>query len=201
MELQDDITRWIGRLSAGEQDAAQVIWSAYFDQLLRIARQRLSAGTRRRADEEDIALSAMCSFYRGINEGRFPNIADRDELWRLLVTIVLRKVYHQHRADHTLKRGGGKERGESVFLDPQGDNDFRGIEQVLSAEPTPEVVTACEESCEQLLAALDDDVLRKIAQLKLEGFKNQEIAEQLGCTVRSVERKLNRIRECWSEQE
>jgi DNA-directed RNA polymerase specialized sigma24 family protein len=48
---------------------------------------------------------------------------------------------------------------------------------------------------------LEDDELRAIARLKLEGFTNPEIAERLGVVERTVERRLNRIRRQWSEGE
>ena len=52
----------------------------------------------------------------------------------------------------------------------------------------------------ELLEQLDrlgDDRLRDIAAKKLEGYSNVEIAKQLGVAVRTVERKLGRIRTCW----
>jgi hypothetical protein len=36
--------------------------------------------------------------------------------------------------------------------------------------------------------------------LRLEGYHNEEIAGQLQCTVRSVERKLNLIRAIWDRE-
>ena len=46
-------------------------------------------------------------------------------------------------------------------------------------------------------ANLGDDVLRRIAVWKLEGWTGAEMATELGITRRSVERKLERIRELW----
>ena len=40
-----------------------------------------------------------------------------------------------------------------------------------------------------------------IAQKKLEGYTNQEIAQELKCTLRTVERKLERIRTYWGRTE
>ena len=36
---------------------------------------------------------------------------------------------------------------------------------------------------------------------KLEGYTNPEIAEQLECTLRTVERKLERIRAYWGNSD
>jgi DNA-directed RNA polymerase specialized sigma24 family protein len=51
-----------------------------------------------------------------------------------------------------------------------------------------------------MLDALADDTLKQIATLKLEGYTNEEIAGRLGCVPRTVERKLERIREKWSQE-
>jgi DNA-directed RNA polymerase specialized sigma24 family protein len=53
------------------------------------------------------------------------------------------------------------------------------------------------EEYQRLMALLDDDRLREIAQCKLEGYRNKEIGERLGLACRSIERKLQRIREVW----
>ena len=46
---------------------------------------------------------------------------------------------------------------------------------------------------------LKDPGLRQIALWKLEGYTNPEIAAKLDCTVRTVERKLERIRAYWEK--
>jgi len=41
----------------------------------------------------------------------------------------------------------------------------------------------------------DDGTLRAVALHKMEGYRNEEIAEKLHCTIRTIERKLARIRQ------
>ena len=53
------------------------------------------------------------------------------------------------------------------------------------------------EQVEGLLDRLQENELRTIAIMKLQGATNHEIAQQLDCTERTIERKLNRIRELW----
>lgn len=198
MSPHDEITAWIAKVHTGDERAAQAIWETYFAELVTLARKKISTMPRRVADEEDIALSAMNSFFRGAKAGRFPQLADRHDLWRLLVTITARKSVALQRKHYRQKRGGGKVRGESVFLSP-GDSQDGGIGRALGDSPTPQLVAQMVESCEQLLEQLGDDILRAIALKKMEGYTNDEIAEQLGCTTRTVERKLERIRGKWSE--
>jgi DNA-directed RNA polymerase specialized sigma24 family protein len=189
------ISRWIAALKEGDNEAAAVLWRAYIDRLVRLARQKLGAAPRRAADEEDVAVSVFRCLCAGAARGRFPDLADRNDLWRLLTTMTIRKAIDQKRRQGGLKRGGGAVRGESVFDDLPGDVD--GLDQVLGDEPTPEWLAMLAEEHRRLLAVLDDDTLRRVALWKMEGFTNEEIADKLGLTCRSIERKLQRIRSRW----
>ncbi len=197
----DDVTGWFHGLAKGDEAAAEEVWRLYYEKLVRFARGKLAAGQRRAADEEDVALSAFHSFCRGAAAGRFPQLEDRHDLWKLLVTITARKAAHQIRHDMQQKRGSGSVRGESVFIGPSESDRAFGIGNVLGAEPTPEFAAMAAEQCEHLLDALPDERIRQIALWKLEGFTNEEIAAKLDCAPRTVERKLQRIRDLWDRSE
>ncbi len=86
------ITNCLAGLRNGDAAAAQPLWERYYDKLARRARAKMiRMGCSRVAqDEHDVALSALDSVCRGLQEGRFPKLADRDGLWRLLVWITVR---------------------------------------------------------------------------------------------------------------
>lgn len=86
-------------------------------------------------------------------------------------------------------------RGESGFAE-YGDAGINGID---GKQKTPDVLAAVSESCDQLLNALPDEAMKKIVLLKFQGFKNGEVATELKCTRRTIERKLERIRRIWIE--
>ena len=197
----DEVTAWIRRLGEGDEEAAQVIYQRYFKRLVRLARRRLEGLPRRVADEEDVALSAMKSFYRRMAAGRFPQLQDRNDLWRLLVAITARKAVNQARQIRTQKRGGGHVRGESVFRLGDASDASGGIEQVLGKEPTPEFAAMVAENCAELLECLDDESLKRVALYRMEGYSNDEIAAELGYTSRTVARKLARIRQKWQPED
>ncbi len=200
MPDSDDVTRWISQLADGSDDAAQAIWESYFSKLVGFARRKLQDAPRRTFDEEDVAISAMFSFYRGLEAGRFERVEGRDDLWKLLVTITARKIYAQRRSAMTEKRGGGKVRGESIFRQSDSSDEFeRGIGEVLGDEPSPELANMLVENTQQYIDCLDDDSLQDIARLKLEGWTNDEIAKKQNCVRRTIERRLERIREKWSK--
>src|SRR5262249_33514107 len=102
MTPDGSVTFWIGQLKAGDPKAVQPLWERYFDRLVRLARKRLRGVRGSAADEEDVALSAFNNFCQAAVQGRFPDMLDRDDLWRLLVVITDRKavslVRHANRA-------------------------------------------------------------------------------------------------------
>lgn len=181
--------------------AAQAIWERYYDRLVRLARRNLR-DARRDADEEDVVQSAFNSFFQAAAKGRFPDIADQTGLWKVLVTITLRKVSKRHRRSTAAKRGGGQVRGESVFGDDVDAGDANpGIgNAAFSDEPTPEIALEMTETLEVMLRELPGDDLREITLMKLEGFQNKEIAAKLDVVELTISRKLRRIRECWDKQ-
>src|SRR5262245_8965717 len=110
MSSVGSVTYWVGRLKAGEPAAAQPLWEGYYRRLVGLARAKLRGAPRRAADEEDVALSAFDSFCRGAAAGRFPRLGDRDDLWRLLLTVTARKAIDLRQHEARQKRGGGRVR-------------------------------------------------------------------------------------------
>jgi RNA polymerase sigma factor (sigma-70 family) len=191
---EGSVTLWIGALRTGDEEAARQLWSRYYEALVRLARARLRA--RAVADEEDVALSAFDSFCAGLARGRFPDITDRYDLWRLLVTMTARKVVNQHRRESRQKRGAGRVVLESALVAGQM-SEVDALQQVIGTDPSPEFAAMVAEECARRLDGLPDDSLRLVALLKMEGYTNDEIADRLGCGPRTVTRKLNVIRQAW----
>jgi DNA-directed RNA polymerase specialized sigma24 family protein len=188
------VTRWIRKAKAGEEDAVQRLWERYFPQLVTLCQKRLRGHPRRVADEEDVALSVFDSFCQRAARGRFPQLQDRDDLWRLLVVIAARKAINLVHHDHGQRRGGQRVVGESDLPIAGNGADVPGLEQIIGREPTPDFAALVAEEYERLLAKLDDESHRKVAIWKLEGYSNEEIALQSDCSLRTVERKLALIR-------
>jgi DNA-directed RNA polymerase specialized sigma24 family protein len=198
-DAEGSVTRWIGDLKAGGDATAQPLWERYFDRLVHLARNKLRMAARAAAveDEEDAVLSAFDSFCRGAAQGRFPRLSDRDDLWRLLVVLTIRKALDQIERQRAAKRGGGRLVGESALVGREAVADGNALDVVAGREPAPELAAMVAEEYERLRDALDDDVLRRVLDLRLEGHDRREIAARLGCTVRTVTRKLDLIRQTW----
>jgi DNA-directed RNA polymerase specialized sigma24 family protein len=193
MSTAGSITQWLGDLKAGARSTAHPVWERYCRQLVALARKHLQGAPRAMADEEDVALSAFDSFCRGAEQGRFPQVCDRGNLWQLLVVITARKAGALAKHERRQKRGGGA-RADGAAQD-------LALAQAISREPTPAFAAQVAEECGRLLTRLDDTDLRSIALWKMEGYTTEEIAAQLGCVPRTVERRLRVIRSLWNEED
>jgi DNA-directed RNA polymerase specialized sigma24 family protein len=192
------VSLWIDQLKKGDHEAAQKVWQRYFEQLCRLARRRLHGAPRRAADEEDVALSAFDSLFRGTRGERFPRLADRGDLWQLLVVLAERKAVNLFKHERRRKRGGGLPQANPG--DTHSPVQATVLDAVPGPEPTPAFVAAVADECRRLLDKLPEPALRQVALWKMEGYTNEEIARNLGCVPRTVERKLQVIRSLWAEE-
>jgi RNA polymerase sigma factor (sigma-70 family) len=196
MSTAGSVTHWIGQLKAGDPAAAQKLWERYFQQLVDLARKKLRSAPRRSADEHDVVQVAFESFFQGAAENRFPQLNDRDDLWQILFMLVERKAIDQVSRERRQKRGGGAVKDEAALDDAQASTVV-GLDRFIGRDPTPESAAQVAEEFEQLMVRLQDESLQKVAQLKMEGYSNDELGTRLGCSGRTIQRKLSAIRRIW----
>lgn len=199
MSFPGSVTHWIVALKDGNLSAAQPLWKRYYRQLVALARNKLRSAKRREADEEDVVQVAFHSFFQSVAAGRFPDLNDRDSLWRLLVVITANKALKQIAHEQRLKRGGTSPR--PLGIHPLGPDDDSAFTQLIDPRPSPEFAVQVADECRRLLARLGDDSLRQVAVWKMEGYGNDDIAAKLACSRRTVARKLDAIRLIWSEEQ
>jgi DNA-directed RNA polymerase specialized sigma24 family protein len=188
MDPSSSVTTWVGLLAQGDQQAAQRLWERYFARLVELARGQLVGARKQVADEEDVALSAFHTFCQAVNRERIPQLGSRDDLWRTLVLITAGKAVDQRRRQLAKKRGADKDQQDDALL-----------EEVIGSEPNPAFAAQVADDFQRLLALLPDEGLRTLALAKLEGHSNEEIAEQMECSLRTVTRRLLVIRRTWED--
>ncbi len=191
------VTEWLAGLRAGDSRAATRLWKTYFERMVIVARRKMAGARRQVRDEEDIALSAFKSFCLGFQGGRFTGEKNGPELWPLLVTLTINKTIDHLRRENRLKRGGP---ARPTTKNQAGSAAEESLNQLLAPDASPELKAIASESFERLFAALDasgDETLRTIALLRLEDEAPAVIAERLGCTLRTVQRKVKTIRALW----
>jgi DNA-directed RNA polymerase specialized sigma24 family protein len=202
-EEPGSITRLLQGLKEGRPEAVAAIWDRYYQQVLAVARRRLRGGPQQAVEDgEDVALSAICGLAAGAAEGRFDRLEDRSDLWQILAAITLRKAINRRRWYGRRKRAGrpvsgGQASGHAGHAGPPDGDDL--LAGAVSKEPIPELAAMMREQLDHLLDVLDDPVLRRIAEWRIEGATNAEIAGKLGKAVRTVERKLGLIRLIWEK--
>src|SRR5436309_2122873 len=110
MSTDGSITRWIGLLQTGDEQAAQQLWE------------------------------------------RFPQLADRNELWQLLMTITGHNVCNRLRDQRQLKRGGGEGPTRPLLL-----------ADIVGDEPRPALAAQVAEEYRRLLGLLTSEELKAVA--------------------------------------
>jgi DNA-directed RNA polymerase specialized sigma24 family protein len=200
MSSDNSITHWIAELEFGRADEAQEeLWQRYFHRLVGLAKLELGNTPRSAADEEDVATAALQSFFAGATEGRFPKLRDRNDLWPLLAKIAAHEARNKQRSLLAEKLSVGPARNESA---PKGPDDMVANfpTSLIEDELDPDFLGSLNKLCDKLSAALPDDQLRQIARRRLEGYTNSEIAKELGVIERTIERRLQLIRNLWNEE-
>lgn len=199
-EEDGSVTLWIRGLEQQSPESIERLWERYYPALVRLAEKRFGSVPRRVSGEEEIASDVLFKLFRGVQEGRISQLQKRTDLWRLLVAITRQAVIDQMRQGQRLKRGGGEIRGESVFMSgTTGSGASPGLDGFGADEPGPDFAVACDEQLRGLLEGLRDPGLAELAGLRLEGYTNEEIASRLNLSLRSVERKLQLIRQRWTQ--
>ena len=127
MTQHESVSDWISSLKRGSGDAAQKIWQRYYQELVRMTQRRLGHLRRQAADEEDIAQEAFACFFSAVEAGRFPQLEDRDDLWKILLMLVDRRAKDRIRKELAEKRGAGDVRGESALTGGQSSTGAPGL--------------------------------------------------------------------------
>lgn len=179
MSSEQSISRWIQEVKNGNDEAAEALWDRYFSDLVRVAEQKLQGIPCGVENEEDVAIRAFKSFFSAARQGRYPNLAGRDSLWRLLSKIT------KYKAIDVIRR-----RAREPVV---SDHDL----QFAVDDADPFMAAIMTEEVRRMLDVLQEPGLQEMALAKLANFTNEEVAAKQDCSIRTVERRLNLIREKW----
>jgi DNA-directed RNA polymerase specialized sigma24 family protein len=186
------VTKLICKVKMGDAAAAQELFARYSRRLLGLARAKLRGKRLCVADEDDVVNTALAGFFLGAERGQYTQLHDRDDLWRLLAKITVRKAQRLI-----------EEQERSCRCPSRADSFPRivPLDQVADLQPPPDLEVLANETIEVLLSRLQNARLRSIAVWKWEGYSNQEIAAMLGCCTRTITRKLELIRTIWDKED
>jgi RNA polymerase sigma-70 factor (ECF subfamily) len=177
----------LDRWRQGDMEAAAELFRRYANRLIGLARRRVPAKLMYRVDPEDVVQSVYRSFFSAAREGRY-DLQRGGDLWRLLVTITLNKLYHQVKRNQRAKRAADRECSLEAIAGSAGVPA-----SLLSQEPSPEEAAALADELEQLFRSLDA-LDRRIVELRLQGYQLDEIAAQTDRSERTVRRVLEEVK-------
>ena len=182
------ITEYLTELKSGNLIAVEKLWHRYFARLVAFAKRKSSFAVKTEQDEEDFAIVAFTQFVKGVEKNAFRKLENRGDLWQILAMITSRRISNAHRRNKARKDVLTSILCES--FDEITPNEILG-------DPSMPVLDGLCTNCKDLLSTLKPRH-REVAKLRLAGYSNREIAEEVGVSVATVERDLSKIRDSWT---
>jgi RNA polymerase sigma factor (TIGR02999 family) len=173
---ESEITRVLRAHAAGDADALDRLWPLVYEDLRGIARRQLARDGSTTLDPTAVVHEAFLRL-----AGLAPIAwTDRHHFFALVARAMRRVLVDAARERHAAKRGGGRAREE---LDPEAFGVRAEVEDLLAVEET--------------LAELErlDPRLARVVECRLfAGLSDEETAEALRLSRRTVERSWQRAR-------
>lgn len=186
----------------GDPEAIHRLVERYFGRLRKLSQERIRRGKPIYEDGEDIAIQVLTSVCRKVEQGKYPDLQNREDLWYLMIFIAHRMVIDRRRSRKNLSLQTSWEEAFVVkentmqgaletidndmdsFSNEDADSDFQLLEII--------------DCWQEMIRQIKDPVAKQVARLKLEGYSNREIAAKLDIVPRTVERKSELIEQRWS---
>ncbi len=168
-------------MSQPSPDSEQQLFDEYSSRLIRLASAHIHPKLQQRFDGEDVVQSVFRTLFRRVDDGKL-QIEGSQQLWKLLVTLTVRKTQSQARRHTAEKRDAG--------ADEQLEPDLEGFDR----QPLAEDALALWEELDLVLDGLPDRATEIVA-MRLEGMHRTEIAKQLNLSRQSIHRILGLVEE------
>ena len=174
----------LARAVDGDPWAVTCLWKILYPKVRQAVASRIASLPQLAGDTSDIASESLQAFFRKIEEGGLPELAEVNSLWGLLRAIAIRRVNDRRKWWNAAKRGGG-----AVML------SFREEDQPQLGES--QLMVEFQDLVDRLLDSLPNEESRGIVGLRLRGASVTDIAELMGMSVRSVQRRMRVIETIW----
>jgi DNA-directed RNA polymerase specialized sigma24 family protein len=190
-ESLGSVTMMYQRAVDGDSQAADALWHAYARRLSGLAgavlRQRGIAPAQ--TSQDSVVNVAFARFFEALARGKYHDVADRHELWRLLAVITRNTALNQ------AKRARNRAIHEAHLASS-------GME-FADAGPTPEEIAAlCDTIAvteqrirERSTSSAQSDRIVRVLNMTLSGHTQREIADAIGQSEVTVRRNLQMIRD------
>ncbi len=173
----------IERIRNSDDDAATTLYERYADRVKWFVHTRVSNQLKQQVESEDIVQSIFKSVFRGMSSRGY-NAPEGGTLWHLIAVVAIHKV----RKNASRRNAAMRDARRTQPLDSLD----AGHDTEVSA--TQEMEAAVREAIECL-----SQQEQTVVVLRLQNFSVEEIAAQMGCSPRTVERRLQQVRVALSE--
>jgi len=180
-------------LQAGEPAVLHSFYAKLGPMLHAIAARRVAPHLQSRFDAEDVVQSTFRTFFRRAQGGQFL-FEDNQRLWNLLCAITLTKLKEKVRFHQRQSRAAGREQRHSDAQNPAGTRA-----ELIAAAMSPETALDFADEFEHLLGTLTEPE-RRLVELKLQDRTNDEAAETLGVSERTIRRMLATLQTKFEQQ-
>jgi RNA polymerase sigma factor (TIGR02999 family) len=172
MEKRDHaVTQALAGVAAGDREAADRLWQLTYDELHRIAQRHLLS---ERADHTLSATDLVHEAYRRLAGQQDAGFNDRSHFFGVASRVCRRILVDHARKRLAQKRGGAQAR---VTLDAG----------LIAIESQSDEILALNEALERL-TELNDRLVRIVECRYFTGLSEEQTAEVLGISVRTVRR-------------
>jgi RNA polymerase sigma factor (sigma-70 family) len=193
VDESDPVADWIRRWSAGDSQAAELLFCRYAARLTQVAEQHLSRKIAAREGGEDVVQSVFRTFFRRSAEGQF-QIDGSAQVWRLLVKITVQKVRTRGRYHAAKKRSAAAE------VRPEDDS---WVAEALDRDPDPAAAAELVDLMEAMLQGVPP-LYCHVLELRLQGMVPADVARELNISRNTVYRALDlfkqRLLECGGDR-
>ena len=172
------LDRLLERLAAGDAAAAALIVADYEPYLRMLVRRSLPGPLRAKFDSIDVVQSVWVQVLHALHSGAW-EITDRARLRALLATVARRRLISQYRHHRS-----------ALEREQPAGGAVDGLPQPRQASPSE--VAQADELWERMLALCPPEH-HQILQLRRQGLRLIEIAEQTGMHEGSIRRILRRL--------
>jgi DNA-directed RNA polymerase specialized sigma24 family protein len=187
------VSGWIAMIRQGKSEAMEPLVKRYFERLSKFADRRLRSGQNVSDAGEDVANLVIQNVTSAIQDGQYPALTDRNDLWLVLMIAAQRRVIdckrnESFKEDHHTSIRNLTDLMESMNLDldeylGEEDDQQRGLELV--------------DFWEEMIKKLPEEIMRTVASHKLQGLGNREIARKMIMTPKRIDRIVHKIRDRW----
>lgn len=178
-----DFEDLVNRLRDGSEEAALELFELCKGRVYAAVRRRLNRQMRSKFDSHDFVQAMWASFYT--QEASLPRFEKEEDLVAYLIRIVGNKVTDEYRKRTTEKYSMNRERR---LESPNDSMNFT----YPSTDPSPSQHAMANEQWTLMLDRVPPKY-RKIVELRRDGAKLQEIADQLELSERTVRRILKSL--------